>query len=340
LQKIKVVSFGVGVIGSMVAKTILEQKRDWLDIVGAVDIDPNKVGHDLGNLVSLSNCGVIVQKDAAETISEAKPDVILHTTSSYLEKTLPELKLLATSGVDIVSSCEELAYPYATNGAVAKELDTIAKKNEVSILGTGINPGFLMDALPIFLSAPCISISKISVERQMNAANRRIPFQKKIGAGLTEQEFRSAIRSKTISGHVGLLQSISMLADSLGWKLDNVEIEEPVPVILNKEVKSDWITVPAGKVAGSRQNAYAIVRGKRIIDYAFSAYIGAGEEFDKVEIEGTPRISFRSNPCINGDSGTIAMLINMIPKVLEARPGLLTMKDLKLPSAANIRIPD
>lgn len=340
LEKIKALSFGVGVIGSMLARTIIERKKDWLEIVGAVDIDQTKVGVDLGRLVGLSDCGVTVQKDATKAINETKPNVILHTTSSYLERTFPELRLLAENGVDIVSSCEELSYPYATNRSMAEDLDAIAKKSQVSILGTGINPGFLMDALPILLTAPCISINKIHVERQMNAANRRIPFQKKIGAGLSEEEFRAAIRNKTISGHVGLLQSISMLADSLKWKLDDIEIEEPVPVILNREAKSDWITVQRGKVAGSRQRAFGVVGGKRIIDYEFSAYIGAEEEFDMVGIQGVPNVFFKSNPCVNGDHGTIAMLINMIPKVLEAPAGLLTMKDLQLPSAANMKIPD
>jgi hypothetical protein len=339
LQKFKVVFFGVGVIGSMLAKTIMEEKKDWLEIVGAVDIDEKKIGLDLGKIIGSSRYGVTIQKKIEEAIRQTKADVILHTTSSYFEKTFFELKRLAESGIDILSSCEELSYPYATNRKLSEELDLIAKKNEVSILATGINPGFVMDVLPIVLTSPCISISKINVRRQMNAANRRIPFQKKIGAGLSEKEFKAAIRSKTISGHVGLLQSISMLANSLGWSLDDIQIEEPQPMILNKDVKSDWIRVPAGKVTGSKQNAYGLVRGKKIIDYEFRAYIGAEEEFDQVDIEGIPKVSFKSNPCVNGDSGTIAMLINMIPKVIDAPPGLLTMKDLQLPSAANIKIP-
>jgi 2,4-diaminopentanoate dehydrogenase len=340
LQKIKVLSFGVGVIGSMLAKTILEQKKDWLEIVGAVDVDANKIGKDLGKLAGSSECGVIVTPDAPKTISESKPDLVLHTTSSYLEKTFPELKLLAECGVDVISSCEELSYPYPTNAHISDELDLVAKKNQVSLLGTGINPGFLMDVLPILLTTPCITINKIHVERQMNAANRRIPFQKKIGAGLSPKDFKNAVANKSISSHVGLFQSISMLADSLGWKLDKVGIELPEPVILSEEARSDWIKVGKGMAAGSRQRAYGIVRGKRIIDYVFSAYIGAKEEFDQVDVDGVPKVCFKSNPCVNGDSGTIALLINMIPKILLAPPGLLTMKDLPLPSAANIRIPD
>jgi hypothetical protein len=339
LQKFKVVFFGVGVIGSMLAKTVIEEKNDWLEVVGAVDIDEKKIGQDLGKLIGLPELGVKVRKDVEETINETAPNVILHTTSSYLEKTFSELSSLADCGVDIVSSCEELSYPYATNRTLAEQLDKKAKKNDVSILGTGINPGFLMDALPIMLTSPCISIERIHVARQMNAANRRIPFQKKIGAGLSAEEFRNAIRNKSISGHVGLLQSISMLADSIGWELDDIVIEEPEPVVLAKDVRSDWISVPSGKVTGSKQNAYGLKKGKKVIVYEFKAYIGAEEEFDQIEIKGLPKVSFKSNPCINGDHGTIGMLINVIPKVINAPAGLITMKDIQLPSGANIKAP-
>lgn len=339
LQKIRAVSYGVGVIGSMVAKTVIEKKSDWLDIVAAVDIDPNKAGKDLGKVVGLDkNYGVLIQNDIEKIIKDTNPDIVVHTTSSYLEKVSSELKQLAQRGIDVISSCEELSYPFATNRTLAEEIDKVAKRNGVTILGTGINPGFLMDVLPIILTTPCIEINKIAVGRQMNAANRRIPFQKKIGAGLSQEEFKSAIRNKTISGHVGLFQSISMLADSLGWKLDKIEILEPEPVVLKRKVSSSWISVDEGKVAGSKQSAFGIVQGRKIIDYEFSAYIGAEEEFDKVDIEGIPKVCFKSTPCVNGDSGTIAMLINNIPKVIESEPGLITMKDLKLPSAAHIRV--
>ncbi len=339
MQKIKAISYGVGVIGSMVAKTVIEKKKDWLQIVGALDIDPSKIGKDLGKVVGLdTNHNVSIQNDPEKVVKETNADIVIHTTSSYLERVAPELKRLAGCGVDIISSCEELSYPYATNRKIAEEVDNVAKENGVTILGTGINPGFLMDVLPTILTTPCIEITNVKVGRQMNAANRRIPFQKKIGAGLSPDEFRSAIRNKTISGHVGLFQSISMLADSLGWELDKIEILEPEPVVLEEKVGSSWITVERGKVAGSKQFAYGIINGKRKIEYEFRAYIGAGEEFDLVDIEGTPRVHFKSTPCINGDSGTIAMLINNIPKVIEARPGLLTMRDLTLPSAAHIQI--
>ncbi len=335
--KTRVVSFGVGVIGSAVVKTMVEKKSDWIDIVGAIDSDPSKTGKDLGVVAGLDkSCGVLVSNKIERTLAETKPDIVVHTTSSYLSSVEQQLIDIATQGVDIVSSCEELSYASVVDQKIANELDSIAKENDVSILGTGINPGFVMDALPIALTAPCISINSIHVARQMNAATRRIPFQKKIGAGMKPDEFKDALSSGKISGHVGLSQSISMLADSIGWKLEQIEVRTPEPVILDRKVSSDWIAVEAGMVAGTRQKALGIIRGKFAITYDFAAYIGAPEEFDAVEISGNPTVSFKSNPCINGDAGTIAMLINMIPRVLEAPPGLLTMADLRLPRAANM----
>lgn len=332
-MKYRAASFGFGVIGQMVAKTILEQKKDWLELVAAIDIDPSKVGMDIGEILGTKKYGVKVTNSISQAIKE-KPDIVIHTTSSYFEKTFPELRELVENRVNVISSCEELSYPYF-NRKLARELDSIAKKNDVSVLGTGINPGFVMDVLPIVLTAPCIKIKRIRVARQMNAATRRIPFQKKIGAGLSKKEFSLAIKHRAITGHVGLRQSISMLADSLSWKLDKIVIEEPRPVVLAREVQSKWKKIYPGTVAGTSQAAFGLANGRKVIDYRFKAYIGAKSEFDLVDIDGTPKVHFKSNPCINGDSGTIAMLINMIPKVINGKSGLLTMRDLTLPSSVS-----
>jgi 4-hydroxy-tetrahydrodipicolinate reductase len=217
---------------------------------------------------------------------------------------------------------------------LAKKLDALAKENDVTVLGTGINPGFLMDTLVIALTAPCEKIEKIEVTRVMNAAMRRVPFQKKIGAGLTVEEFRQKIEKKQITGHVGLEQSIAMIADALRWKLDRIAIESVQPVKAKKAVESKDIKVKAGNAAGLRQKAKGIMNGKEVIVLDFQAYIGAEEEYDTITIKGVPMISQKIQPCVHGDIGTIAMVVNMIPKVTNAPAGLITMKDLPVPSAA------
>ena len=325
--------YGVGVIGGLVAKFLLEKKG--IEIVGAVDVARDKVGMDLGDIIGVNkHLGMAISDDADSVLSRTKPDIVIHTTSSFVEKVYPQIEAIVKHGVNVVSTCEELSYPYLSSPKLARELDEIAKKHDATILGTGINPGFLMDTLVIALTAPCERIEQIKVARVMNAATRRVPFQKKIGAGLTVTEFKDKMRNKIISGHVGLEQSIAMIANALAWELEKIQVDPAEPVIAEKDVRSEAISVIAGQVAGLRQCGFGIRNKKRAISLEFEAYIGAKEEYDSITIEGVPPIREKISPCIHGDIGTIAMICNAIPKVINAEAGLLTMKDLPIPSAA------
>jgi hypothetical protein len=332
MKKIKAISYGVGVVGGYIAKFLLE--KEGIDIIGAIDVAKDKIGKDLGEVLSLErNVGVRISDDLDSTLSKAKADVAVHATSSFLKDTYPQIASILEHGVDVVSTCEELSYPYVSEPKLAARLDAVAKKHEVTVLGTGINPGFLMDTLVITLTAPCERIDKIEVARVMNAATRRLPFQKKIGAGLTTEEFRQKIQKKQVTGHVGLEQSIAMIAAALAWKLDDIVIESVEPVIAQNPVESKDIRVNAGKVAGLKQKAKGIMKNREAIVLDFQAYIGAKEEYDAITIKGVPEIRQKIQPCVHGDIGTVAMIVNAIPKVISAPPGLLTMKDLPVPSA-------
>jgi len=333
MGKLNVVSFGVGVIGSLAAKFIMEEKQKQLNLVGAYDIDPKKVGKDLGKVIGLGrSVGIPVSNDLDKVLT-TDVDIAVHTTSSYLKGAFPQLESIVNHGVDVVSSCEELSYPYVVDRKLSAKLDRLAKDQGVTVLGTGINPGFLMDTLPIALTAPCKSIRRITITRRMNAATRRIPFQKKVGAGMTTKEFESAIKHHQISGHVGLEQSVSMLADAIGWKLEKVEVGKVRPVVAEKHTSEGYVRIPAGRVAGVKQSAEGLAGGIPLITLNFAAYVGSDEEYDQVEIDGTPPVNCRISPCVHGDHGTVAMLVNMAPKVVASPPGLLTMKDMVLPSA-------
>lgn len=334
MGKLNVVSFGVGVIGSLTAKFIMEERQKQLNLVGAYDIDPKKVGRDLGKLVGLGRSAGVTVSDNIEEVLTSDVDIAIHTTSSYLRGAYPQLETIVNHGVDVVSSCEELSYPYVVDRQLSANLDRLAKDREVTVLGTGINPGFLMDALPIALTAPCKNVRKITITRRMNAATRRIPFQRKVGAGMTRKEFESAIKNHQISGHVGLEQSVSMLADAIGWKLGKVEVGKVEPVIAGKATSEGYVKIPAGRVAGVKQSARGLAGGKALIMLNFAAYVGSDEEYDRVEIDGTPPVNCKISPCVHGDHGTVAMLVNMVPKVVASPPGLLTMKDMVLPSAS------
>ena len=333
MKNIRVILYGVGAVGSLIAKALLE--KQGIKIVGAVDIAEDKLGKDLGEVLGLNKkLGVKISKTADSALSKTKADIAVHATSSYLEDTYPQIASIVKKGVNVVSTCEELSYPHLTHPRLAKKLDVLAKKHNVTVLGTGINPGFLMDTLVITLTAACQKIEKIEAVRVMNAATRRLPFQKKIGAGLTVKEFKNKIENKEITGHVGLKQSIAMIADTLKWKLEKIVTEPVQPVTAKKTVKSPYITVKAGNVAGLRQKAEGVSKGKKLITLDFQAYIGAEEEYDAVTILGVPNVKQKIQPCVHGDLGTVAVITNSIPKVINAPAGLLTMKDLPVPSAA------
>jgi len=333
MEKIRVILYGVGAVGAMFAKYLLE--KEGVQIVGAVDIAKEKAGKDLGEIIGLGKkTGVFVSTDITKVLSETKADVAIHATSSFLKDTYLQIASILKKGVNVVSTCEELSYPNLTEPKLAKELDAIAKKHDAAVLGTGINPGFLMDMLVIVLTAPCQKIEKINAMRVMNAGTRRAPFQKKVGAGLTVEEFQKKMQRKEITGHVGLEQSIAMIANALAWKLDKIVAEPAEPVIAKNPVASKDTHVDAGKVAGLKQKAKGFKGTNELITLDFQAFIGAEEEYDAITIKGVPPINQKITPCVHGDIGTIAMVVNAIPRVINAPAGLFTMKDLPLPSAA------
>ncbi len=333
MREVKIVLYGVGAVGTLIAKFLLE--KEGVEIVGAVDTAKDKACKDLGRVLGLErNLGIEISDNADSLLRQVKPDVAVHATSSFFKDTYLQIATIVKNGVNVLSTCEELSYPYVADRKLAEKLDDLAKKNDVTVLGTGINPGFLMDTLVITLTAPCQRIEKIEATRIMNAATRRLPFQKKIGAGLSPEEFNKRIENKQITGHVGLEQSISMIGDALAWKLDRIIVEPVEPVVAKKPVQSINIKVKAGNAAGLRQKAKGIMKGKEALVLDFQAYIGAEEEFDEIRIKGVPNVYQKIEPCVHGDLGTIAMVVNSIPKVINAQAGLVTMKDLPVPSAA------
>jgi hypothetical protein len=333
MKKVEAVLYGMGAVGGLIANFLLE--KEGVNIVGAIDIAEDKVGKDLGEVLGLSRkLGVRVSDDADSVLSEVEADIAVHATSSFFRSTYSQIASIVRHGVNVVSTCEELSNPYFADSKLATELNDLAEKHKVTVVGTGINPGFLMDTLVITLTAVCQEIERINAARVMNAATRRLPFQKKIGAGLTVKEFERRIENKQITGHVGLEQSVVLIADALKWKLEKVVAEDVRPVIAKHQVESASIRVRQGEVAGLRQKAKGILENEEAITLDFQAYIGAQEEYDAITIEGVPNVKQRIQPCVHGDTGTVAMIVNSIPKVISAPAGLLTMKDLPVPSAA------
>jgi len=329
-KPIKVVQYGVGPIGSGVVKLL--SVKQGVKIVGAIDIDKEKVGKDLADVAGTSKpLGIRISNDADEVLTKAKADVVLHSTASYLNVVSPQILKCVKAKSDVISTCEELAYPFETNEKIALQLDRSAKRYGVTVLGTGVNPGFVMDSLPIALTGACQSVTRVSVTRIVDASKRRLPLQRKIGAELSLEEFRRLVQERKV-GHVGLEESIRMIASALGWKLDRIE-EMVEPVIAEDYVESPYLKVEKGRVAGVKQLGRGIVGGREAITLDLQMYIGAKEPRDSVVIEGVPPIDMTIKGGLHGDLATAAVVVNSMPKVLKAEPGLLTMKDLPVLSA-------
>ncbi len=324
-RKVRVIQFGLGPIGSGVARVIAA--RQGYEIVGAVDIDPLKAGKDVGQVIGLErDLGVKVSDDAAKVLKK-KADVVMHCTRSSLAKVEPELAAIIRARHNIVSTCEELAMPWG-HGAAAKRIDALAKKFKVTALGTGINPGYMMDTLPLVLTGVCQQVTSIRVRRVVDASKRRKPLQAKIGTGMTVAEFK-AKAGKEIR-HVGLTESIALIARTLGWKIDQIE-ETIEPVIAQKPVKTEFYDVAPGFVTGVEQFGYGIRDGQRVIELHLRMCVDAGESVDEVWIDGKPAIHSVIHG-VHGDLSTAAVAANCVRRVVAAPPGLVTMPDLPIVS--------
>jgi 4-hydroxy-tetrahydrodipicolinate reductase len=331
---IRVMHVGLGPIGSAVARQIVTRKG--FQIVGAVDIDPQKVGRDVADVIeSGRTLRVKVTSDIARTIAASDPDIAVLCTSSSLKAILPQFLEVLKHGVPIVTTTEEAAYPSKRNRALAKRIDEAARRAKVAVLGTGVNPGFTMDALPIALSAVCERVDRIEVKRCQDARVRRLPFQQKIGAGLTLEAFAKEVGNGSVR-HVGFTESIQMIADAMGWRLDRIT-DDVEAKIAKKPVASEWLSVKTGQVCGIIQKGVGYVKDTPLITLQLEAYLGAPESYESVLIEGSPRIYSKIEGGIHGDIATASMTVNAIPAVLEAAPGLRTMRDMRLPSFFGVR---
>lgn len=326
---IRTLHVGLGPIGVGIVRQVAN--RPGFRIVGAVDIDEAKVGRDLGEVTGLDRkLRVKVADDLSRSIKKSKPDVVVLCTSSSLAKVADQIATIAKRRVPIVSTTEELAYPWYSNRKLAKKIDAMAKKAKIAVLGTGVNPGFTMDALPIMLTAVCERVDAIRVDRIQDASKRRLPFQQKIGAGLTTKEFQERVDAGTVR-HVGLTESIAMIADAMGWKLDRIT-DEIAPKIADVPVSSEFLTVPAGRVSGIIQDGIGYRGEEGVITLHMEAYLGAPESYDSVRISGSPAIHSRIDGGVHGDVATASITVNSIPVVLTARSGLHTMRSGRLPS--------
>ena len=287
MDKIKIIIYGCGVIGSKIALALLDKKG--YEVVGAVDIAPELAGKDLGGVIDIhKELGIAIENDANAVFSKGKAQAVVLTTSSHIRSVFPQIIQCVKAGLNVISTSEELSFPWKRDPELARKIDILAKKQGVTVVGTGINPGYLMDTLPLMLTAPCLRVKSIKITRMMNSAKRRVPFQVKVGTGLTQEEFRERIENESITGHVGLLESINMIAEGLGWELDEATELAPEPAISEKETETSLGRIKPGYVIGLRSIAYGKKGGEEVITMTFAPMLLWMRSMTRLLSRGSP----------------------------------------------------
>lgn len=327
-KPIRVIQYGLGAIGRAAARLVLEKLH--LQLVGAVDRDPKLAGRDLGEVLGLKKkLGIVISDKPVVLFAQTQADVVIHCTSSSFVETYEQLTEIVRAGLHCVTSCEEAMYPYYRHKALAGKLDDLCILKETAVVGTGVNPGFVMDTLALVSTAVCQRVDAVRVLRVVDAGTRREALQRKVGAGLTEAAFDKLNKARKV-GHVGLVESLVFLADALGWGLDDVE-ESVAPVLAEKPVKSQFLSVKKGGVVGVRQLARGIRQGHEVLTLELQMFVGAEQPRDEIRIEGEPPLRLVIDGGVPGDVATPAILVNALPRLVECRAGLHTMRTLGLP---------
>ncbi|MEA3377411.1 MAG: dihydrodipicolinate reductase [Chloroflexota bacterium] len=323
---IRAIQYGLGPIGSAIARQVVA--REGIDMVGGVDVDPDKVGRDVGTVVGLGRpLGFPVMGHLSDALARADADVALHATSSTFDRFKPQLIEILEAGLDVVSTAEELSFPWLAHPDHAGEIDAVAKRVGRTVLGTGVNPGFLMDALPLNLTSICLQVDHISVTRVINASNRRGPFQAKIGSGLTVPDFQERMAAGRM-GHVGLPESMGMIFDTLNRQVTRYQ-SDVEPLVAREPIDTGYVAVEPGQVRGLKQVARAYSEEGELVVLTFVAALEEEDEGDTIEIAGRPTLRVHLQGT-NGDVATVAIVLNAVRRVREAGPGLVTMRDLPI----------
>ncbi len=337
METIKVVIWGFGAMGSGMARLLL--KKQGVDITGVCDLHPERVNRSMFDVLGVDRGNrpdVVINGDINEVLTEQCCDICLCATDSFTAKAFPRLKFALEKKVNVISTAEEMSYPKAQNAALAEELHRIARDNSVTILGTGINPGMIMDLLVVCLTGCMTDVEHIEAKRVNSLSPFGPAVMEEQGVGMTVDEFHHGVADGTIAGHVGFAESITMIGDAIGWNVERFETQM-APIVTETDRTSPFGFARAGTVAGVTMTGQGYVGGRPRISMIHpqqiepeSAGVMTG---DYITIKGAPEVNLSIKPEVQGGLGTIAMCVNMIPHVINAAPGLKTMLDLPVPRA-------
>ncbi len=331
MSALRVLSVGLGPIGLEAARLALAGRS--LELVGAVDLDPEKAGRDLAELLGLDEAtGLRVERDLAAALARARPDVAILCTGSTVPAVLADVERIVRAGAGVVCSCEELLWPALQHPELARRLDAAARSGGSAILGTGVNPGFVLDFLPVVLSGVSRRVERVRGVRILDAAARRLPLQKKVGAGLAVEEFRRLVAAGRL-GHVGMRESVALIGHALGFDLDEVT-QTVEPVVAERRIETAHLVVEPGRAAGIRNLGFGRSGGETRVELVLEMYVGAPDPRDEIFLEGDPPLHLAIEGGTPGDAATAAILVNSLAGVAAAPPGLKTVLDLPPPRLA------
>lgn len=331
MKRVKVAQFGLGPIGLAALRLAAEQP--WIEIVGAIDNDPAKAGRSLAEFTQLGSLdGLAVSPTLEEVFRDTQPDVILHTATSRARATLEQMRPALEFGVSVASTCEELIFPALKVPDLFEEYHALCRHTGARVVATGVNPGFVMDVLPICLTGVCRAVEHLRVERVVDAATRRQPLQAKIGSGQEAAAFEEKLRTGE-AGHAGLRESLALVAHAMGWGLDQItEMREGI--LAKRNIQTEFFSVSAGQVCGIHQLAIGTMGGKEKISLELSMYLNAPAPHDLIVVTGQPNLRVAVEGGVAGDEATVAALINVVPRLLAAPAGLRLLTELALPAWA------
>jgi 4-hydroxy-tetrahydrodipicolinate reductase len=335
VDPVRVLVLGTGQMGSGIARLVLD--KQGLELVGVVAKRPERAGMNAGRAIGLErDLNLRVSADLVGVIDKATPHVAIQATCSRLSEATREIELLLQRGVHVISIAEEMAYPAYRSPTIAEVIHRLAVANGVSVVGTGINPGFALDLLVILLTGVCADIRSITAERVNDLSPYGPTVLASQGVGLAPEAFYGGLDDGAVVGHYGFAESIHMIADALAWDIERID-EQRTPIVSSVRRTTPFVTVEAGMVAGCLHKAVAYRHGDPVFTLLHPQQVHPQLEGvktgDRIEISGTPDVRLAGSPEIPGGTATCALAVNMIPRLLSAAPGLYSMADLPVPSA-------
>ena len=335
MESIKVVVLGTGQMGSGIIQLLLQ--KQGIELVGVYGRRAERSGIDVGEALGLATpLGIHMTHNLPSLLDHTQPHLAIQATCSTVAEAMDEITTLLSHRVNVISIAEEMAYPAYRAPSIAEVIHALAIDHDVTIVGTGINPGFVLDFLVIALTGVCHTINAIAATRINDLSPYGPSVLRSQGVGLTPKSFFKGVADGSVVGHIGFPESISMIANAIGWPIDRIE-QHRAPIISNVRRETPFVTVKPGLTAGCKHTAVAYMNGAPVIrlihPQQIHPHLEQIETGDVIEIVGEPNLHIASHPEIPGGIGTTALAVNMIPRVISAEPGLKSMADLPPPAA-------